>query len=172
MRVRAERVGDLRGRSAKTGRSSWVPEMELQGKERRVMDTTHVKIRDVARGSLLQTAGGFVVADTLSATPGSKDGRVPPVPFWWDTDGGRHFANPTDGELFVAIPGFRTQAVGQTRKGVRHVLLNEVPGQGVQGLCPSSRNADLDVWESGTALSSVNCAHCRRMMSLVSQIRQ
>lgn len=135
------------------------------------MNTAHMKIEDIRRGSLIQTAGGFVVADTLSATPGSKDGRVPPEPFWWDTDGGRYFANRTDGTIAVGIPGFRTQAFGQTRNGGRHALLNEVPGQKAQGLCPASRNADLDVWESGTALSSVNCRPCRRAASLASKIK-
>lgn len=164
------RFGDLRGRSASVGRSPWIPEEDFREREDN-MHTTHVKIEDVQRGSLIQVAGGFVVADTASTTPGSRDGRVLPMLFWWDTDGGRHFANPTDGTLVLALPGFRTNAFGETRNGGRHVLLNQVPRESARGLCPASRNSDLHVWGSGIALSSVNCFPCRRMASLVGKIK-
>lgn len=136
------------------------------------MNTTHKRIALVNRGDLIQTAGGFVIADTWSATPGSADGKTVPVDFWYDTDGGRHFANPTDGTLAVGAPGFRTRDYGRTAGGKGHILLNAVPGGSPKGLCPASRNADLDVWSSGTALTGVSCAVCRKMASLVCAIRK
>jgi hypothetical protein len=136
------------------------------------MDTTHAAYESIKVGTLLQTAGGFVVADTLSATPGSRDGRVKPAPFWYDTDGGRHFPNPTDGTLVIGLPGFRVREYGQIPGRMGHVLLNAVPGSPPQGLCPASRNAALTVWSSGKALTGVSCSVCRRMAGLVCTVRR
>lgn len=119
-----------------------------------------IKAEDVQRGSLLVTAGGYVVADTLSG-----DGvRV----YWIDTDNERHYPNPTDGTLTVGVPMFRTQAFGEVEGGYRHALVNAVPGGESQSYCPDARDArDVQVWESGTALASVNCPGCRQAIGLV-----
>ncbi len=130
------------------------------------MGTTRTRITLVNRGDLLQGNGGFVIADTLSATEGSRDGRVEPQPFWYDTDGGRHFAD-ADGLITVGVPGFRTRDYGRVTGGKGHILLNAVPGERVRGLCPASRNAALDVWSSGTALTAVDCGPCRKMAELI-----
>ncbi len=134
------------------------------------MDTTRQKIDDIARGSLLRMAGGFVIADLDGWTPGSADGRVEPQQFLYDTDGGRHFPN-SDGHLIVGIATFRTQEYGQVPgKGTQgHALLNAVPGKPPAGLCPASRNLgnSLSVWSSGTALTGVTCLACRKMIGLV-----
>lgn len=135
------------------------------------MDTTHKLMALVNRGDLIQTAGGFVIADTWSATPGSTDGKTAPVEFWFDTDGGRHFANPTDGTLIIGVPGFRTQDYGKVpgKNTQGHALLNVVPGKSPAGLCPASRNLGdaMSVWSSGTALTGVTCRVCRKMIGLV-----
>jgi hypothetical protein len=135
------------------------------------MDTTHKRMALVNRGDLIQTAGGFVIADTWSATPGSADGKTVPVDFWYDTDGGRHFANPTDGTLTVGVPGFRTRDYGKVpgKDTQGHILLNHVPGQPPAGYCPASRNLGnrMSVWSSGTALTGVTCTVCRKMAGLV-----
>jgi hypothetical protein len=135
------------------------------------MDTTQQKIDDIWRGSLLQTAGGFVIADLDGWTAGSGDGRVEPQQFLYDTDGRRHFPNPTDGTLTVGIATFRTQEYGKVPgKGTQgHALLNMVPGEPPAGLCPASRNLGnkLSVWSSGTALTGVTCRTCRKMIGLV-----
>lgn len=139
------------------------------------MDTTRTHYNLVNRGALIQTAGGFVVADTLSATPGSHDGRVKPAPFWYDTDGGRHFPS-SDLTITVGVPGFRIRDYGKVpgmdMRG--HILLNHVPGGVPQGYCPASRNLGnrMSVWSSGTALTAVDCTVCRRMASLVCTVKR
>jgi hypothetical protein len=138
------------------------------------MDTTRKRMALVNRGDLIQAAGGFVIADTWSATPGSVDGKTVPVGFWFDTDGGRHFADATDGTLTVGAPGFRTRDYGKVPGGVGHILLNPVPGQPPAGYCPASRNLGdrMSVWSSGTALTGVTCTACRRMVKLVNAVRR
>jgi hypothetical protein len=140
------------------------------------MDTTHMAHALITPGTLLQTAGGFVIADTYSATPGSADGGVAPAPFWYDTDGGRHFPNPTDGTIIVGVPGFRTRDYGKVpgMETQGHALLNHVPGNPPAGLCPASRNLGnrMSVWSSGTALVAVSCTVCRRMAGLVNTVRR
>lgn len=138
------------------------------------MDTTRKRVALVNRGDLIQTSDGFVIADTWSAAPGgSADGETVPVGFWYDTDGGRHFPNPTDSTLTVRVPTFRTHDHGVDRKGVAHALLNPVPGKLPQGYCEGARDAgsDLSVWSSGTALSAVTCQDCRRGIGLVNSLR-
>lgn len=130
------------------------------------MDTARTHYNLVNRGALIQTAGGFVIADTLSATPGSSDGRVKPEPFWYDTDGGRHFPL-ADLTITMGVPGFQTRGYGSVVGGMGHILLNTAPGALPKGLCPASRNATLDVWSSGTALTGVTCTVCRKMAGLV-----
>lgn len=128
--------------------------------------TMNQKTDDVSRGALLRVAGGYVVADTLSAA-----GTVEkPEPFWFDTDGGRHFPNPTDGTLEVRVPTFETQAFGQDPDGGKHVLINRVPGGTPRAYCDAAedrKSPGLDVWESGTALASVACPDCRKAIGLV-----
>ena len=134
------------------------------------MDTTRQRIDDIARGSLIQTAGGFVIADLDGWTPGSGDGRVEPQQFLSDTDGRRHFPN-ADGVLITGIATVRTQEYGKVpgKNTQGHALLNLVPGQPPAGLCPASRNLGnaLSVWSSGTALTGVTCRACRKMIGLV-----
>lgn len=136
------------------------------------MDTTRQKIDDIARGSLIQTAGGFVIADLDGWTPGSRDGRVPQEQFLYDTDGNRHFPG-ADGTLTVGVATFRTQEYGKVpgRDTQGHALLNHVPGQPPAGLCPASRNLgnSLSVWSSGTALTGVTCQACRKIIGLVNK---
>lgn len=122
------------------------------------------KFNDVNAGDLLMVAGGYVVADTPSAA-----GTVEkPEPFWWDTDGGRHFPNPTDGTLTVRVPTFRTQAHGVDRSREVHALLNPVPGGLPGAYCAEGvRSSDLAVWESGASLASVTCKACRQAIGLV-----
>lgn len=122
------------------------------------------KLNDINAGDLLMVAGGYVVADTISAA-GTVES---PAPFWYDTDGGRHFPNPTDGTLTVRVATFRTQAHGVDRGGVVHALLNPVPGDLPGAYCAEGvRSSDLAVWESGTSLASVTCKECRRAIGLV-----
>lgn len=132
------------------------------------MDTTRQRIDDVKRGSLIQVAGGFVIADLDGWTPGSD--RVEPQQFLYDTDSGRHFPN-ADGTLIIGVATFRTQAYGKVpgKATQGHALLNAVPGKPPAGLCPASRNLGdaMSVWESGTALTGVTCRACRRMIGLV-----
>lgn len=139
------------------------------------MDTTRQRIDDIARGSLIQTAGGFVIADLDGWTPGSGDGRVKPEQFLYDTDGGRHFPN-ADGVLITGIATFRTQEYGKVpgKDTQGHALLNMVPGQPPAGLCPASRNLGnrMSVWSSGTALTGVTCQACRKMIGLVNTGRK
>lgn len=138
------------------------------GEERMIMHTVQKHYDDVNRGDLLVTAGGCVVADTLSAA-----GLVEkPEPFWYDTDGKRHFPNPTDGTLTVRVAAFRTQSYGQDRNGRRHALLNPVPDRLPRAYCGDAPDSDLAVWESGTALASVTCPDCRRGISLVNTGRK
>lgn len=132
--------------------------------------TAQIKTDDVERGSLLVVAGGCVVADTLSARP-TSDTDLTPAPFWYDTDGGRHYPNPTDDTLTVRVPTFRTQAHGVDRDGAIHVLLNEVPGSLPAAYCQEGRGSDLAVWESGTSLAAVTCRDCRSAIGLVNTPR-
>lgn len=134
-----------------------------------VHHTAQIKIENINRGDLLMVAGGYVVADALSAAGPVED----PQPFWYDTDGGRHFPNPTDGTLTVRVATFRTHAHGVDRDGISHALLNPVPGKLPQGYCEGARDAgsDLDVWESGTSLAAVTCPDCRRAVGLVNRLR-
>lgn len=139
------------------------------------MNTAHILLDKVKRGDLIQVANGFVIADTLSATSGSPDGQVEPLPFWYDTDGGRHF--PTGrGTLVIGLAGFRTQDYGKVpgkdTKG--HILLGAVPGSPPAGYCPASRNLGnrLSVWSSGTALTGVTCTVCRGMAGLVNVVKR
>lgn len=136
------------------------------------MDTTRQKIDDIARGSLIQTAGGFVIADLDGWTPGSRDGRVKPRQFLYDTDGNRHFEN-ADGVLITGIATFRTQEYGKVpgRDTQGHALVNHVPGKPPEGLCPASRNLGnrMSVWSSGTALTGVTCQACRKIIGLVNK---
>lgn len=124
-----------------------------------MMDTQRVKIGDVKRGSMIPGFGGAVIAETLSVT---ADG----TPFWWDTDGRRHFGD--DGRLTVYVPTVRTDAVGQPKTSL---VLHAVTGAG-RGACQVSQSAYLDVWESGTALASVTCGVCRSSLNLVSELRK
>jgi len=137
------------------------------------MDTTRQKIDDIRRGSLIRTGGGFVIADLDGWTAGSSDGRVPQVQFLYDTDGERHFPNPTDGTLEIGVPTFRTQEYGKVPgKGTQgHALVNLVPGQPPAGICPASRNLGnrMSVWSSGTALTGVTCQACRDIIGLVNK---
>lgn len=123
---------------------------------------------DVNRGDLLMMADGYLVADTLSAAGTVEE----PKPFWYDTDGGRHFPNPTDGTLTVRVATFRTQAYGQDRDGRRHALLNPVPDRLPRAYCGDVKDSDLAVWESGTALASVTCPGCRRGVGLINTGRK
>lgn len=123
-----------------------------------------VNFDKINRGDLIMTAGGFVVADTLSAAGTVEQ----PAPFWYDTDRGRHFPNPTDGTLQVrANLDFFTQDIGQDDKGVCHILLNPMPDTGPQSICPDAQNARLDMWGSGTALASVTCPACRKATGVI-----
>lgn len=134
------------------------------------MDTTRVMLADVKRGSLIQVAGGFVIADLDGWTAGSGDGRVEPQQFLYDTDNRRHFPN-ADGILIIGVPGFRTDAYGKVpgRETQGHILLNEVPGQPPAGYCPASRNLGdrMSVWSGATPLTGVTCTVCRKMAGLV-----
>lgn len=134
------------------------------------MNTARMKIDDIKRGSLIQTAGGFVIADLDGWTPGSIGGRVKSQQFLYDTDGRRHFPN-ADGTIIIGIATFRTQEYGKVPgKGTQgHALLNAVPGKPPAGLCPASRNLgdSMSVWSSGTALTGVTCLACRKMIGLV-----
>lgn len=129
------------------------------------MDTTRIKLEDIQRGSLLQVANGFVIAEGIAHT-WDDDAR----PYMRDTDLRRHFPDD-DGCLTVGVAGFRTQSygkvTGKTAKG--HILLNPVPGKPPAGYCPASRNLGnrLAVWSSGTALTGVTCTVCRGMVRLV-----
>ena len=121
-----------------------------------------VKTGKVNRGDLLMVAGGYVVADTLSADANG-------TPFWYDTDGGRHFPNPTDDTLTVRVATFQTQAIGQSKgkEGARHVLTDAA-----EPLCPNGRRSGtIDAWQSGTALASVTCQDCRKLIGLVNTRR-
>lgn len=133
--------------------------------------TAQIKTNDIERGSLLMVAGGYVVADTLSARATSHDDPTP-APFWYDTDGGRHYPNPTDDTLTVRVPTFRTQAHGVDRDGGVHAVLNAVPGSLPAAYCQEGRGSDLAVWESGIALASVTCPSCRRALGLVNTGRK
>jgi hypothetical protein len=121
------------------------------------MDTTRVKIEDVARGSMIPGWSGVTIAETLSADERGV--------FWHGTDGGRHYAD-INGLMVVFVPTVRTQQYGRTRMGVQHALLPQVPNEPPRGLCAASRCLELAVWESGIALSGVTCNTCRRMLSL------
>lgn len=131
--------------------------------------TAQVKTEKINRGDLLMVAGGYVIADTLSAAGTVEQ----PKPFWYDTDGGRHSPDPTDGTLTVRVPTFRTQQHGVDRNGIAHALLNPVPDRLPQGYCEGARDAgsDLAVWDSGTALAAVTCPDCRRAIGLVNRLR-
>lgn len=139
------------------------------------MDTTRQTINQIKRGSLIQTAGGFVIADLDGWTLGSGDGRVKSQQFLYDTDGGRHFPN-ADGVLIIGIATFRTQEYGKLPgKGTQgHALVNHVPGQPPAGICPTSRDLgnELSVWSSGTALTGVTCRTCRQIIGLVNTGRK
>lgn len=126
------------------------------------MVITRVQLADVKRGTLLVGWAGKVVADTLSA---DDDGK----PFWYDRSSGRHYGNG-DGTINVYVSPVRTQAIGQTRSGVKHALLNAVPGELPAGVCGPSRRAELAVWESGTALAGVTCDNCRSILGLMHTI--
>lgn len=128
-----------------------------------------VKLDDVNPGDLLEMDGGYVVADTPSARATSATDPTP-VPFWYDTDGGRHYPDPTDGTLTVRVATFRTHAHGVDGKGIGHALIG-VPGMAARGYCEGARDAELSVWESGTALSAVTCPDCRRALGLVNAPR-
>lgn len=134
------------------------------------MDTTRKQLALVNRGDLIQAAGGFVIADTWASDPGVPEFEAAPVQFWYDTDSGKHYG--TDGLLTVAVPTFRTREYGNSRSNMGHALLNQVPSQLPKGLCAGSRNADLAVWSSGTALSAVNCPECRKIIRLVAGIKR
>jgi hypothetical protein len=147
------------------------------------MDTTRKQLALVSRGDLIQTAEGFVIADTWASDFSIKkignvrsgdltddDVNGVTVQFWYDTDSGKHYG--TDGLLTVASPGFRTRDYGNSGGNTGHALLNAVPSQRPQGLCPASRNADLTIWSSGTALSAVDCEVCRKMIGLVAGIKR
>ena len=121
------------------------------------MDLTKVEIEEVQRGSMIPGWDGVTIADTLSA---DEHG-----PFWHGTDGRRHYAD-INGTMTVFVPTVRTQQIGETKGGVRHALLMWVPGEPPKGLCPASRKADLAVWDSGTALSTLTCDTCRRALNL------
>lgn len=129
------------------------------------MDTTRVELKDVRRGSLIQTGRGFVVAEGIAHT-WDDDARM----FMRDTEGGQHFPDD-DGCLTIGIPGFREHETGELtgRHTASHILLNAVPGQPPAGLCPASRNLGnrLSVWSSGTALAGVTCGVCRKMSGVV-----
>ncbi|AXH66477.1 hypothetical protein SEA_SATIS_328 [Streptomyces phage Satis] len=127
------------------------------------IDTTRQNAAVITRGTLLQVADGFVVADTYGT---DETGA-----FWYDTDGKRHRVDAA-GCLTVGVPGWRTRDYGQTRGGKGHILLNAVPGRMPQGFCPGSRNADLSVWSAGTALTAVDCNACRRAARLVCGIKR
>lgn len=130
--------------------------------------TAQKKIIDVQRGDLLMVAGGYVVADTISAAGTVEQ----PKPFWYDTDNRRHFPNPTDGTLTVRVATFRTQAYGQDQDGRRHVLTNAVPGRLPDAYCGDVKGSDLALWESGTALAAVTCSGCRKGVGLVNTGRK
>lgn len=131
------------------------------GTEGPTMDTTRVKLAEIRRGALIQTATGFVVAEGIAHT-WDDDARM----YMRDTDSGRHFPD-ADGCLTIGIPGFRTDATGKLpgRHAASHILLNPVPGKPPAGLCPVSRDRgnDLAVWSSGTALAGVTCGTCRKL---------
>lgn len=130
--------------------------------------TSQVKFSNVQRGDLLEVPGGYVVADTPSA--GGSVER--PEPFWYDTDGGRHFPDPADGTLTVRVATFRTHAHGVDREGVVHALLNPVPDRLPRAYCQNVKDSDLSVWESGTSLAAVTCPDCRRMIGLANTGRK
>jgi hypothetical protein len=134
------------------------------------MDTTRVMLNDVKRGSLIQVAGGFVIADLDGWTPGSGDDRVPPQQFLYDTDGGRHFPN-ADGTLIIGVAGFRTDAYGKVpgKNTQGHALLPTVPGRPPMGYCAASRHLGdrMMAWEGATPLTGVTCLACRKMIGLV-----
>lgn len=134
------------------------------------MDTTRKPLALVNRGDLIQTAEGFVIADTWASGPGVPEFEAASVQFWYDTDSGKHYGR--DGLLTVAVPGFRTREYGNSRTNTGHALLNCVPSERPKGLCSGSRNADLAVWSSGTALSAVDCPECRKIIRLVSGIKR
>lgn len=147
------------------------------------MDTMRTQLALVNRGDLIQTAEGFVIADTWASdfsietigdirsgdvTDDAVNGAT--VQFWYDTDGGRHYG--TDGLLTVGVPGFRTRDYGNSRTSMGHALLNQVPSERPKGLCSGSRNADLAVWSSGTALTGVNCPECRKIIGLIATVKR
>lgn len=134
------------------------------------MDTMRQRLSLVNRGDLIQTAEGFVIADTWASDPGVPEFEAAPVQFWYDTDSGKHYG--TDDLLTVAVPTFRTREYGNSRSDMGHVLLNYVPRERPRGLCSGSRNADLAVWSSGTALTGVNCPECRKMIRLLAGIKR
>jgi hypothetical protein len=130
---------------------------------------TQRHVEEVNRGDLIQVAGGYVIADTLSARSASS-ADLTPVPFWYDTDGERHYPNPTDNTLTVVDdPPFQTHAHGRSagKDAAGHAL-----DKADAALCPDGRRSGtLDKLESGTALAAVTCKPCRRIIGLVGQAR-
>lgn len=123
------------------------------------MRTERIKIEDVVRGSLAPGGGGAVVLDTLSMHEYGK-------PFWYDTDGGKHYA--TGGMLTVYVPTVRIHAAGDGTDGKRHALVDEGPDEKLsRGVCAASQGMALNVWESGTALAGVTCGGCRLSIGLI-----
>lgn len=129
------------------------------------MDTTRVKLEEVQRGSLIQSARGFLVAEGIAHTWDDN-----PRMFMRDTEGGQHFPD-AEGCITVGVPGFRVHETGELtgRHTASHILLNHVPGQPPAGLCPQSRTLGnrLNVWSSGTALAGVTCGSCRSLSGVV-----
>lgn len=121
------------------------------------MDTTQIKITEIACGTMVPGNGGAVVLDTLAS---DDAGRV----FWYDTNNNRHYE--TGGTLTVYVSTVRTQAVGEDRDKVRHALVNFVPDETPRAVC-ETRRRKLDVWESGTALAGVTCTGCRGTLGLI-----
>jgi hypothetical protein len=121
------------------------------------MDTIKVNITDVRRGSLLVGWAGKAVADTLSA-----DGRGA---FWRDRSSGKHYADP-NGKITVYVPTVRIDAIGKSggKNGAVHALKSGTDTP----VCPNGqRSKSVDVWEAGTALASVTCGACRKMVGLM-----
>lgn len=123
------------------------------------MDTRTVKVNDVVRGDLIRNMDGYpVVADTFSVDHAGNE-------FWHCVDGSRVFPS-RDGHMTVYVVDVSTGHAGTDRNGVTHAVLGERHSVG-SGKAPCDKRLKLDVWESGTALSSVTCLACRARYGLL-----
>lgn len=116
-----------------------------------MMLATRVGLTAVRRGDMLPTTEGVSIADTLST---DHEG----VPFWWDTNGQRHFGEY--GEIVTYASAVHTQRLGIASTGRVHALM-----QGERPVCGLT-GAPLSVQEASMALASVTCPDCCARLKL------